>query len=425
MDSNLSDMIKKYLFVVLLSLTFGASTHAANKEMEIVAVVGDDAISSLDVQKRMELAISSSGLNSSAEVKEKLFPQIIRVLIDEKLYAQEAKKLNLSVDEMDLKSAVMNLEEKNGIKYGTFDSFLKEKGIPADAAKDQLRSQLLWNKITSKKIRPDIVITERELEEKMENISHSAGVSELNVSEIVLAVSDAKDEKRVRSLADKLVKEIRDGAKFASVAKEFSSSTTAASGGDMGWVPEADMPKEITAKVRNLGVGDVSDPFRIGDSYHIVTIKERRAIISTASPDDKISIKQAFVSTEGADGGAAQKLADNIRKNSASVKSCGDFDSFAKNIKSELSTQTINTGIKDLNAEIGAAINSIKVGGITNVIKAPAGLFVFMLCERTDPKTSVVLKNRVYELLMRDKVDLQAQKYLQNLRKNTFIEIRV
>jgi len=414
-------MIRIYLFIILVfSSCFYA--QAQNNDMEIVAIVEDDAISSLDVKKRVDLAIASSGLSSSDEVRGNLRSQIVRLLIDEKLYEHEAKKYGISVSQQDVKQAMMTLEERNKIKYGTFKDFLKKQNIPVEPALEQLKSQLLWNKLVSARVRPDIIVTDREVEEKLEHISHNTGLSELKISEIVLPIDEVSSEKQVRKLASRLVSEIRDGAKFDAVAKEFSRSSTASSGGDMGWVREEHLAKEMANKIGHLAVGEISDPFRIEDNYYILKLDDRRAIMKSVSMDDKISFKQAMAPAESEQ--EMQKKSKEMADKISSVKSCDDFEKFAKSIKSTIGTATVNAQLKDLNEQVRNAINETMSGHYSDIIKGPSGLYIFMVCDRSDPTTTVVLKNKVREMLLMRKIDLQSQRYLRELRSKAFIEVR-
>ncbi|MCE3232685.1 MAG: putative peptidyl-prolyl cis-trans isomerase family protein [Rickettsiaceae bacterium] len=398
---------------------------AAASDLEIAAVVGDDVISNLDVKNRTDMAIASSGLQPSAEIKERLFPQIIQTLIDERLYVQEAKRLNITLSQADVDAAVSNLEMKNKIKPGTFKNFIKDKNIPYESVIDQLKAQILWGKIVNKRIRSKVSVTEREVEETTEHISHSSGVSELNVFEIVLPVENEKDSAKVRGAAQKLVAEIRKGADFSAVAKEFSRSTTAQTGGDLGWMSEEHLPKDILPRIRNLQIGEVSEPFLVNNSYHVVKLNDRRALVSSQDMDGEVQLKQAMVQIpEGSSDKTVKDIASNLNKKMLSFKSCDSFGSFAKDVNSVLDSQTIKTKISDLNGDIQGAIASTPQGKLTPLISTSNGFYIFAVCKKPQTKNSVVMKDKVNEIVLRKKLEVQAQQYLRNLRKNTLIEIR-
>jgi peptidyl-prolyl cis-trans isomerase SurA len=423
---HLHKFMKRYLLPALLILLLNTNAMAQKKgDLDIAAVVGDDAISVLDVKNRVSLAMKSSGIPEGEEARNRIFPQILRTLIDEKLYAQEAERLGLVIAQADIDSAVSSLEEKNRIKAGSFKSFVKDKGMNYDSVIEQLKAQITWSKIVNRKIRPQIIVTDREVQEAMEHISHSSGVSELQISQIVLPIDTPKDAPKIKAAADKLVAAIKNGADFASVAKEFSRSTTAASDGDLGWQQEDNIAKDILPKVRNLQVGEVSAPFLSGDSYYILKLVDRRALISTPDGDSEISLRHAFVPLEEKTSqDKVAKLANDITKKSEAVKSCNDFDSFAKSINSSADSSAVKTKLKDLNPDIQNAITNTPIGRTTPVITSPQGIHVFSVCNKPAGKNSVIGTDKIKDVLSRKKLDMQAQKYLMDIRKNTYIEIR-
>ena len=194
------------LFAILLLLNF----NAVAREFAIVATVGGNAISTVDLDERINLAITSSGLVDNPQTREKIQPQILKNLIDESLYLQEAAELRIEATPEDMKNAIANLEQQNKLKAGSFEDFLKKSNIPVDAMKKQIGSQIIWSKILNQKVRPQIVITDKELDEQLEHISNVSGIYELDLSEIVLPVDSPTDAQKVKELAEKLFTEIKD-----------------------------------------------------------------------------------------------------------------------------------------------------------------------------------------------------------------------
>lgn len=416
----------KYILSTLFAIFLSFSSNALASNFEIVAIVNDTAISTIDLNERLELSISSSGLPDSPQTRQKLKPQILRTLIDEALYLQEAKEMRIDASPMELKQAIVKLEKQNNLKQGTFEEFLKENNIPISAMKKQIESQVIWGKILNKRVRSRIIITDREIEEKLEHISNVSGISELDISEIVLHVDSPEDAERIRLLAEKLLEEIKNGASFESIAKEFSQSSTASNGGSLGWVREEHALKAIISKVRNLQVGGVSSPFYENGNYYIIKLNDRRALINDPTTVKSVKMKHAFVEIKNnLPKSKILEIQDNIKSNVQNYKSCSDFAKFAKNINSSLPTETIAIEVSELNPEVKPAVIQTPVNSLTPPIPAPGGIHIFGVCDKTEPEKSIVLKERIEGMILRRKMDLQAQRYLQDLRDKAFIEIRI
>ena len=83
--------------IILVSwlLALGLHAAAAQDMMRAAAVVNDEVISMLDLDMRARLAILSTGQKDTAELRDRIAPQVIRGLIDERLrnYSQRTNAL--------------------------------------------------------------------------------------------------------------------------------------------------------------------------------------------------------------------------------------------------------------------------------------------------------------------------------------------
>lgn len=79
-----------------------------------------------------------------------------------------------------------------------------------------------------------------------------------------------------RSLAQELLKKIKQGANFESVAREFSTCPSKSKGGDLGWFGPSSMVKPFEDAVRKLGSGSVSDIVSTQFGYHIIKVTGKK-----------------------------------------------------------------------------------------------------------------------------------------------------
>lgn len=73
-----------------------------------------------------------------------------------------------------------------------------------------------------------------------------------------------------RSLAGELLKRIKTGANFESVAREYSTCPSKSKGGDLGWFKPGQMVGAFESAVKRLGSGSVSDIVQTQFGYHII-----------------------------------------------------------------------------------------------------------------------------------------------------------
>ncbi|NDF12298.1 MAG: hypothetical protein EB060_05755, partial [Proteobacteria bacterium] len=268
-----------FLTILLSVLLFCGLSVARADDYEVVAIVNDAVISRKDVENRMQIILNSTALPDSEEIKKKVFPQLVQMLIDEALQKQEAAKLNLTITDKEIDRAVEELERQNGIAKGTFEQFIKAKKMPRTAVMDQIKTQLTWNKVLYKRVRPFIKVSDEEVADAL--LRYKApenGKAEVNLAEIVLPVTTAKDEANVRALADKLYQQIQAGKDFGALAKEFSSSQSREKRGVVGWFFEDDLERNIRAGVKQIEKDQVTAPIRSSFGYHIMKVIDRRFV---------------------------------------------------------------------------------------------------------------------------------------------------
>jgi peptidyl-prolyl cis-trans isomerase SurA len=170
----------------------------------------------------------------------------------------------------------------------------------------------------------------------------------------------------------------------------------------------------------------VSKPFYENSNYYIMKLNDRKAFVNDPNSVKKVKVKHAFVPIAGnLPQSEIIKIQENIKSNIAQYKSCDGFARFAKNIGSKIPSDTIDVNLDELNPQVRPAISQTEVDGLTTPIESPDGLHIFGICEKEKPQTSVILKDRLKEMLTMRKLDLQAQRYLQQLRDKAFIEIRM
>ena len=86
-----------FLFIFNIKSSFSQDDINKVEIIGIVAIVNDEPITFMDLNNRMQLIIVSSNLPNNSETREKLYGQSLQSLINEKLQAQEAKKLSITL----------------------------------------------------------------------------------------------------------------------------------------------------------------------------------------------------------------------------------------------------------------------------------------------------------------------------------------
>ena len=242
----------------------------------IAAIVNDDVVSIFDLQTRMRVVIVSSGIRPSHGTQQRLKQQILRTLIDERLQLQEAKKRNVSISKRNIQAAMATLEKQNNIKPGKFSSFLRDKGLPESAIFARIRAQIAWGKLIRRRLVPRVTISDDEISEVLARLKERKGQTEYQVSELFLPVDNLDQESAIRKTAQRLAKELRAGARFAAVARQFSAAASSSTGGDLGWIQESVLNEDLASVIPKMKQGTVAGPVRTISGFQIYRLAAKR-----------------------------------------------------------------------------------------------------------------------------------------------------
>lgn len=98
---------------------------------------------------------------------------------------------------------------------------------------------------------------------------------QLRLAQIFVAVpkdADKAAQDKAKARIDEVAKAVKSGD-FAAVARDKSDEReTASRGGEVGWLPEAQIQPEIRSKVSALAKGAVTEPVRLGDGWYVVKV---------------------------------------------------------------------------------------------------------------------------------------------------------
>jgi peptidyl-prolyl cis-trans isomerase SurA len=119
------------------------------------------------------------------------------------------------------------------------------------------------------------------------------GIEQTHARHILLRAREGLSESEARDRLVRLRERILAGADFGEMARQNSEDSSAAKGGDLGWVAPGDTVPEFERVMNALKPGEVSEPFQTQFGWHLVQVMERR---SEALSDErkKAAAKQAI-----------------------------------------------------------------------------------------------------------------------------------
>jgi peptidyl-prolyl cis-trans isomerase SurA len=115
------------------------------------------------------------------------------------------------------------------------------------------------------------------LEKRGKAAAAAGGVQQTHVRHILIRAREGMSSSDVRNRLAQLREKIVAGADFAEMAKEQSEDSSAAKGGDLGWVAPGDTVQEFERVMNSLKDKEVSPPVQTPFGWHLVQVLERRS----------------------------------------------------------------------------------------------------------------------------------------------------
>lgn len=282
-----SSNMKKYLalFLIGVGLCWTNSPALAAGKEGIAAVVNQDVVTKSDLMARHDLIAASTGLPRTPELMAKLRPQIVDMLIEEEIKMQEANRLKIEVTKEEITQGFKSIADQNKVSPQDFRKMLESSGIRVGTMEDQIRAQIAWTKVVQRKIRPQIEVSDADVDSELEQLRANIGKPQYKISEIFLPLMEGKKPAEIQSFAEKLVSQLQKKPEaFGKVAQQFSAAPGAAQGGAVGWVIGGQMPTEVDAVLPSLSPRSISNPIKTQSGFYIIFLQEKREITEALLP---------------------------------------------------------------------------------------------------------------------------------------------
>ncbi len=218
----------------------------------------------------------STSIPDTPQARQRLAAQVLRLLIDERLQIQEAKHKNITATDAEIKKAIATIEQQNNMRPGQIDEVLKANGIERSAMVQQVTASIVWAKLVRQIAADTDPVSDAEVDETLKRLKQNENEPQSRVAEIFLAVDNPQQDADVLALANRLIDQMKQGARFSAVAQQFSQSATAAVGGDIGWIQPDELSPPLAKAVEPMRPGELSAPIRTPAGYYILLVLDRR-----------------------------------------------------------------------------------------------------------------------------------------------------
>ena len=390
------------------------------------AVVNDSVITGTDVDQRVALIAIANSAKLTAEERDKLKLQVLRALIDETLEIQEAKVEEVTITPAQINDSYARVAKNLNKTAAQMGPFLRENGSSERSLKRQIEGELAWQRYLSRKISPTVNVGDAEVNAIIERLKAQRGTEEYELREIYMKGEGANQQQAFANVRQ-LIQQIEQGKiSFDNGARQFSQSSTAGNGGDLGWIKLSTLPDTLAAAAQQMQVGQLAGPIDTPGGFSILYLADKRQVGAADARDAVLSLKQLTVRfPAGITQQEAANRATGFGKSIQALQGCGTVAKVASQLGGEV-VDNDAVRVRDLPVQLQEIMLKLQVGQATPPFGSPdQGVRALVLCGRNDAKAAELPRpDQVQSQLEDTRVNLRAQQKLRDLRRDAVIEYR-
>ncbi len=390
------------------------------------AIVNGTVITRTEVDHRLAIIKLASGGDIPAEEMPRLRQQVLRNLVDEVLQIQAAEQADIKVTSREVDQYFARYAEAQFKQTPEqLAAFLRSAGSSPETLKRQILGALAWTRLQRYRIEPFVNVSEDEVQAVIERLNAAKGTQEFKVSEIFISATP-ETAAEARANAQRSGQQLRGGASFLAYARQFSEASTAALGGDLGWVRAAQLPEALAAAVQAMPIGTVSDPIAIPGGFSIVAVTDTRQVLTADPRDAVLSLKQISIPLPpGGTRAQLEEKAQTLTRTAQSMGGCGGAEAAAVPIGAEVITND-QVRVRDLPPALQQTLLALGLGQATPPFgSSNERVSILVLCGRDDPDPATNLSfEQVYNQLAESRVNLRARRFLRDLRRDAVVDYR-
>jgi len=392
--------------------------------IKATAIVNGDVITGTDVDQRVALLAIANGNGIPADQVDALRQQVLRNLIDETLEIQAAKTDKIEVKKSDIDKTVARVAGNVKQTPEQLVAYLQANGSSIESLRRQIEGEIAWQRLQADKIESGVSVGDDEVKAVLDRMNASKGTEEYRVGEIFLSSTPYTEQQTLQN-ASKILDQLKNGASFAGYARQYSEASTAAVGGDLGWVRPEQLPDPIAAAVRQMGPGTVSNPIEVPGGVSIIAVQDTRKILTADPRDAVLSLKQVSINfPKGTTREQAEPVLERFADAAKTVGGCGGAEKIAADFHGEV-VQSDQVKLRDLPPALQQIMLPMQVGQATQPFgSVEEGVRTLVICGRDEPDSSAPTYDDVYSQLNEQRVNMRSRRYLADLRRDAVIEFR-
>ena len=411
-----------------VSLLTSPGLRAATEMVDqVVAIVDDDIIMASELRERVAAlteTLQARGIELPPE--ETLIRETLDRLILESIQLQMGLRVGVRISDAQLNGAIQNIAAQNRMTLDQFRQALEERGQSYPAMREQVRREMIIQRVQAGNVNQRIQITPKEVDNFLgTEEGKKLTQAEYDLLHALLPLSPSaspEEEAAASAYVAQVLERIRSGQPFEEV---ISSTNGRFSGGDLGWRKTENLPSLFSDVAPGLAKGSTSDPIRSDSGFHLIFMKDVRgseAIVSQPQVRHLLFKPSEILTDE-----QARELVLSLR---ARIQAGEDFADLAREYSEDIGSAQEGgelgwTNPGQMVPEFEKAMQATAVGDISEPVRTTFGWHILEVeGRRNQDMTSEAIRTKATNYLHNRKYQEELDAWLQQIRDEAFVDIK-
>lgn len=261
--------IIKILVVIFILLS--EKSFSAKLVDSVIASVNEDPITLLDLKSLMSIILENDNWH---ELKREEKDKILNEVINRKLILSEAEKIGITAEEREIELSIRDVLKNRSITKTELEEKIKKRGITWADYTQEIRYQIMKEKILQRVIFPKIQEDNDVLKNfYLTNRDKFKSKESVHLYHIMLPFN-GNNTIEAQKTAEQIYRDIKAGGNFEKVALKYTGLSLSEL--DIGFIQKGDLLPEFDRAVFSTPVGKITKPVKSDKGYHIFYVKEYR-----------------------------------------------------------------------------------------------------------------------------------------------------
>ena len=418
----------KILCLLLFSQIILANVNFVDR---IGVIVEEGIIMESEVNNALEQSIKNLKKNGNQiPPREFLFNSVLEKLIMDEILMQKAKRFGIRISDQELNESLIRIARQEGLNLKEYKEKVEKEGETFKSFREIIKKEMMIRRVQSGLVRPKIVISDQEIENYINSSEGEELIStEYKIEQILLKFpSNLNDQIKDRFInqAEDIKTEIDDGLDFQDAIIKYSDLKEEENFGGIYWKKISEVPSIFEKKLKSMKLNDIFGPLESGAGIHIIKLSGIRG--DSIKVEEQSLVQHILIETSEI---RSEKQAEDLINNLYDRAQEEDLGILARIYSddpgSKLNAGKLNwapEGVYDENFE--TTIKKVKLGEISRPFKSSFGWHILKVLEKREKNISdEMIKDKAFGILFNRKFNEQLQNTLEEIRSESFVDIKI